>query len=119
MTRKLALFAAVLLLGSLVTLNAQQKKGGFTGPGLKAISVKEAKTLKDDTPVLLQGKILRSLGNEKYLFSDNSETITIEIDDKLWGELSVGENDTVVITGEVDKERFSKVEIEVNGIRKL
>ncbi len=118
MTKKLLVFAAVLLLGSL-TLNAQQQKGGFTGPGLKAISVKEAKGLKDDTPVLLQGKILRSLGNEKYLFSDNSETITIEIDDKLWGDLSVSENDKVEISGEVDKERFSKVEIEVNGIRKL
>jgi len=75
--------------------------------------------LPNDAPVLLQGKILKSLGNEKYLFSDNSETITIEIDDKLWGELSVGENDTVEISGEVDKERFSKVEIEVNGIKKV
>ena len=115
MSGRLLAFAVVLLLGSWV---CAQQKGGFTGPGLKAIPVKEAKKLKDDAPVLLQGKILRSLGNEKYLFSDGSETITIEIDDKLWGELSVNENDTVQIGGEVDKE-FTKVEIEVNSIKKL
>jgi len=114
--KKLVLLS-VLLLGFSAIANAQQSKGGFTGPGLKPISIQEAKKLRDDTPVLLQGKILQFLGDEKYLFSDKSGTITIEIDDKLWGDLSVNENDTVEIVGEVDKE-FTKVEIEVSRIKK-
>ena len=98
-------------------LSAQQS-GGFTGPGLQAVTIQDARNLRDDTPVLLRGHILRYLGDEKYLFSDETGTIIIEIDDRLWWNISVNENDLVEISGEIDRD-FRRVEIEVNRIRKL
>ena len=115
--RKFLIFAAVLLLGTGIALVAQEG-GGFTGPGLPQVSVKEAKKLIDDTPVLLRGHILRFLGDEKYLFSDDTGTVTVEIDDSLWRNLSVSEQDKVEIVGEVDK-KFLRVEIDVDSIKKL
>jgi uncharacterized protein (TIGR00156 family) len=91
---------------------------GYTGPGLDPITVAEAKSLRDDSPVVLRGKIERSLGDEKYLFSDGSGTITVEIDNRVWNGLSVNQNDTVEISGEVDKD-FRGVEIEVSDIKKI
>ena len=115
MNRKLLVLIA-LLSGCTIMMSAQS--GGFIGPGLQAVSVQEAKSFRDDTPVLLRGNILRYLGDEKYLFADESGTIIIEIDDRLWRNLSVTENDLVEITGEVDRE-FMRVEIEVNRLMKL
>jgi uncharacterized protein (TIGR00156 family) len=91
---------------------------GYTGPGLDAVTVAEAKNLRDDSPVVLQGKIERFLGDEKYLFTDSTGTITVEIDNRLWAGLSINQNDTVEISGEVDKD-FRGVEIEVNSIKKI
>ena len=109
-------FCVLLMLGSVTGLNAQS--GGFSGPSLTVIAVYEAMNLRDDTPVLLQGRILRFLGNEKYLFADDTGTIIIDIDDRLWGNISVNENDLIEIYGEVDR-GFRSVEIEADRIKKL
>jgi uncharacterized protein (TIGR00156 family) len=107
-------FLMVLLVLSGSMVYAQ----GYTGPGLDPVTVAEAKNLRDDSPVLLRGKIERFLGDEKYVFSDDSGTITIEVDDRLWASLSVSQDDIVEISGEVDK-NFRGVEIEVNSIKKI
>ncbi|MDR1221582.1 MAG: NirD/YgiW/YdeI family stress tolerance protein [Tannerella sp.] len=99
-------------------LNAQQQGGGYKGPGAVAITVAEAKNLRDDTPVILQGKIERFLGDEKYLFSDDTGNMVIEIDSRVWGNLSVDENEVVEINGDIDKE-FSGNKVEVRTIRKI
>jgi len=116
MKKKILFFFMVLLIGSIVTLSAQG--GGFTGPGPKPVTVEQAKTFRDDTPVVLQGRILSYLGKEKYLFSDDSGTIIVEIDDRLWAGISVNENDMVEIRGEVDR-NLRKIEIEADSIKKL
>lgn len=106
----------VLLMSAITIAGAQQ--GGYTGPGAAVITVAEARELRDDSPVILQGKIERFLGDEKYLFSDDTAVITIEIDNRIWGTLSVNQNDTVEITGEIDKD-FRELEIEVRSIKKI
>lgn len=94
--------------------------GGFTGPGaeITAVSVQEAKGMKDDAVVILQGNIQKKIGDELYLFSDGKDTIAIEIDDDDWNGLNVGPDDVVEITGEIDKGLMS-VEIEVDQIKKV
>ena len=114
MKKKTLLFCFFVIM----VLNANTQQGGFTGPGLQAVTVEQAKTFRDNTPVLLQGKIIQFMGDEKYLFEDNTGTITVEIDDRLWRGISIDENDMVEIVGEVDKS-FRKIEIEVDSIRKL
>ncbi|MDR0556412.1 MAG: NirD/YgiW/YdeI family stress tolerance protein [Treponema sp.] len=114
MKRNVALMISLLLAMGL-SVEAQE---GFTGPGLSPVTVEEAKNLRDDDPVVLQGKITRFLGDEKYLFSDDTGTIRVEIDNRLWRGFSVGENDLVEITGEIDK-NFTRVEVEASGIKKI
>ncbi|MCL2608434.1 MAG: NirD/YgiW/YdeI family stress tolerance protein [Treponema sp.] len=92
-------------------------QGGFTGQAI-VTSVEDAHRLRDDSPVVMRGRITGYLGNDRYLFTDNSGTITVKIKARNWGGLSVGENDMVEISGEVDRGRRG-VEIEVKAVRKI
>ncbi|MDR1215550.1 MAG: NirD/YgiW/YdeI family stress tolerance protein [Treponema sp.] len=91
---------------------------GYRGPNASIVTVETAKGMRDDYPVTLQGKIEQSLGDEKYLFADDTGSIIVEIDNRLWRGLSIDHNDTVEITGEVEK-GFTKIEIDVSSIKKL
>ena len=91
--------------------------GGYAGPNSSTVTVAEALKLGDDAWVTLTGKIDRQIAHEKYQFSDGTGTITVEIDDKRWRGLTVGPEDVVVISGEVDRE-FGHREIEVKRIAK-
>jgi uncharacterized protein (TIGR00156 family) len=98
-----------------LTLSAQD---GYRGPGADIVTVEAAKSLRDDFPVVLRGKIEKFLGDEKYLFTDDTGSIIIEIENRLWYGISVDQNDAVEITGEVDR-GFKQTEIEVSNIKKL
>lgn len=125
MIQKLTVLFAVFFAVSVMTLSAQQG-GGFTGPGrdsnrrvqAEVVTVADAKNLADDTRIILRGTIVNSLGDEEYLFRDESGEIIVEIDRKVWQGLSVGENDRVEIYGEVDADRRG-AEIDVKTIRKM
>lgn len=100
-------------------LNSQamaQNVGGFQGPGLAPVKVADALKMKDDSAVILTGQIEKSLGNEKYLFKDDSGTVTVEIDHEDWKGLNVSPKDTVIISGEIDKEMLKETEIDVDSI---
>lgn len=121
--KKFAMVSALaLILGVSGNALAQQNfgaanAGGYTGPSAAAMTVAEAKKLSDDTPVVLVGKIEKSLGGEKYLFTDNTGSVTVEIDNDDWRGLTVNDKDTVEIRGEVDKE-FMNFEISVDSVSK-
>lgn len=92
-------------------------QGGYTGPGPALVTVQQAQSMRDDTRVHLQGKIVQNLGDEKYLFRDNTGTIRVEIDDEDWNGQTVGPEDLVDIYGKVDKD-WNSVEIEVKRVVK-
>ncbi len=92
--------------------------GGYSGPSLAASTIAQAKILRDDAAVVLQGFIEKSLGNEKYLFKDGTDSIVIEIDNEDWCGLVVGPKEKIEISGEIDR-NWHHVEIEVNSIKKL
>ncbi len=117
MKKVIAVSALSLVLGLSVNASAQPLGGGFTGPSQASVSVQEAKDLGDDAPVILTGKIEKSLGGEKYLFTDSTGSVTVEIDNDDWRGLTVSEKDTVEIRGEVDKD-FTSFEIDVDSIMK-
>ncbi len=95
--------------------NGPVQAGGFQGPGLSSTTVAEALKMGDDTAVVLEGKIEKSLGKEQYMFSDATGSVTIEIDNDDWRGVTVTPNDTVIIRGEVEKD-FFKTEIDVDAI---
>ena len=110
--------ALALIIGFSSNVSAQQPiVGGFTGPLLTKITVAEALKLSDDTPVVLEGKIEKNLGGEKYLFKDNSASVTVEIDNDDWRGITVSEQDLIEIHGEVDKDLMN-FEIDVDSVLK-
>lgn len=96
---------------------AQKASGGFEGPSVNSTTVAEALKLSDDTPVVLVGKIEKSLGGEKYLFSDATGSITVEIDNDDWNGVTVKPENTVELRGEIDKDLMKAPEVDVDSVR--
>jgi uncharacterized protein (TIGR00156 family) len=106
------LFAAVSPNG--VSMAASQG-GGFSGLGITPITVQQAMTLRDDSYAILRGNIIQHLGKDRYLFKDATGSIQAEIDRDKWGGQNVTPQDTVEISGEIDKD-WNSVEIDVDRV---
>jgi uncharacterized protein (TIGR00156 family) len=96
-------------------VQSQSQQGGFVGPGVDMSTVKQAQNMRDDSYVILQGKIIRSLHKDKYEFQDSTGTITVDIDYRKWNGLSVTPDDLIEIQGEIDKD-WNSVEVDVDRI---
>lgn len=94
--------------------------GGYKGPSLSQsiTTVKEAATLRNDAYVKMRGKIIKHSHKDKYIFSDGTGSITIEIDKDKWRGLTVDADEMVEIVGEVDKD-WNSIEIDVDYITKV
>lgn len=78
-------------------------------------TVAAAKSAVDNTRVNITGKIVRSLGNEKYELQDNTGKIRVEIDSDDYSSAQlVGK--TVTISGEVDVSRSGR-KIDAKSVR--
>jgi len=82
------------------------------GPGVSAILQKPV----DGQQVTLQGYLLRKTAHEKYIFSDGTGEIPVEIDDEDFPATPVGASTKVRIRGEVDTGRHRPPEIEVESL---
>jgi uncharacterized protein (TIGR00156 family) len=94
----------------------ENRSGGF---GANLVTVAEALRLRDDTRVILQGKIERHIRSEYYLFADETGNIRIEIPPRVWGSLNVTQNDIIEITGIIDRHLFTRNRVYVRNIRIL
>ncbi|MGX8943134.1 YgiW/YdeI family stress tolerance OB fold protein [Symbiopectobacterium sp. Eva_TO] len=107
---------AVARQGGFVAPNsAGTTTGGFKGPEPGLTTVEQAKTLRDDAWVVLEGHLVRQLGHKLYEFRDSSGTVNVDIDDKRWVGQTVTPNDKIRIEGEVDKD-WNSVEIDVKSV---
>jgi uncharacterized protein (TIGR00156 family) len=109
-------FTLALLLAPLFSTAVMA--AGYTGPGATAqvTSVAAALDAADDTPMVLQGQIVKRLQDELYEFKDASGTIHVEIDDEHWPAQAISETATVKISGEVDRDLMSR-EIDVEYLQ--
>ncbi len=92
--------------------NQQMHTGGFTGPNsavtqnLNTVSdILSSRRMHDDMPVTLTGRITQSLGGERYMFSDGTGEILVEIDHDEWYGLKTTPETLVIINAELDTER--------------
>ncbi|OQB98206.1 MAG: hypothetical protein BWX80_04045 [Candidatus Hydrogenedentes bacterium ADurb.Bin101] len=90
----------------------------FTGPGTGGggcTTVKDVlRNTPDDAWVTLRGRITQKVGHEKYLFTDGTGQITVEIDDKNFPyDTPITPKTKIEISGEVDKELIGRTEIDV------
>ena len=88
---------------------------GYTGPGAEVVTtVAAANDAADDTPVVLQGFVVKKLNNDdKYEFKDATGTVTIEIDNEDLPTVAFNDKTRVKLTGEVEK-GLIKREIDVD-----
>ena len=105
----------IIFTGLMVTAFGAQAQ--YVNPNQPTMTVAEVLTMRDDTPVVLTGKIDNALGDEKYQFTDGTGSIVIEVDDDSWRNVQITPNDTVQIRGDVDKGWFS-TEIDVDEVIK-
>ncbi len=97
---------------------AQNAKGGFVSGAETIVTVKQVNEMRDDIPVIIRGKIIQRMGDEKYLFEDQTGSITVEIDEDSWRGQTITPTDTVKLYGEVDRGIFS-TEIDIDYVEKL
>lgn len=113
----LALMAMVMF-SSVVMAKKYGGEGGFIGPQVQfsVVNVEQAKKMNDEDRVALRGYIVSSLGDEKYVFKDNTGSIQVEIDRKKWNGLTVTPDSLVEIKGELDTHRRREPDIDVDSI---
>ncbi|AIR70018.1 YgiW/YdeI family stress tolerance OB fold protein [Dickeya fangzhongdai] len=92
--------------------------GGFSGPDGSLTTVAQAKDMRDDSWVRLQGNIIQRVGKDDYQFRDATGTILVEIDDRRWEGQTITPEDRVELKGELDKD-FSSVQLDVKQVRKI
>lgn len=81
----------------------------------KNYTVDEAIQLKNKTPIVLEGQIQKHVHKDKYLFSDGTNQMTVEIKNNRWNDVDVTPNDRVRLTGEIDRDSDG-VKLEVKRI---
>jgi uncharacterized protein (TIGR00156 family) len=102
-----------------LSLSATVAQAQYVGPSTTTNYKNVAEILKnpvDDTVVVLSGHLLRKVGKEKYIFSDGSAEIRVEVDAKYFPATPISDKTKVQITGEVEKEFMSSPEIDVKGL---
>ncbi|WGE81696.1 YgiW/YdeI family stress tolerance OB fold protein [Actinobacillus equuli subsp. haemolyticus] len=101
----LSTLAAATLLAACSQPTSQNQTFGANTASI--VTVAQAKSLHDDSRVTLEGKILRQVDNDEYIFADSTGDIKIEIDDHVWNGLNVTPSDKIRIQGKLDKETFN------------
>lgn len=103
------------ILGSFVL--AAPALAQYTGPSsAKVTTVADAlKDAKDGVYVQLQGKVVRQVGDEKYIFADKTGEIRVEIDAKDF-KAPVNAETVVEIRGEIEKDFLQSPEIDVDSL---
>lgn len=100
------LFSLLMFLAAAVPAYA-----AFDGPGaLRPVqNATEAKNAAEDSPVVLEGNIIRQIRDERYIFRDASGEIVVEIDDDIIGNRTVTPRHKVRLAGKVEKEKNGPV----------
>lgn len=110
---------SVVAAGAAFIFTAPDASAQYTGPGAKTPAKSVAEILKspvDDQHVSLKGKLTKKVGSEKYIFTDGTGEIRVEIDNEDFPAVAVDDKTTIEITGEVEKDFMESPEIDVETL---
>ena len=126
---KKLLTVAAITLSSVAVYNTAMAQGfndgknqvtqqGFVDESVIVKTVADALNANDNTPVRLDGQIVKQIGKKDFLFKDASgKEIQIEVSKKAWNGQTIAPQDNIQIIGKVDKE-WNKTDIDVKQIIK-
>lgn len=114
------LFFLLLAFSLVISMESASFAAGFEGPGVAATVTRAADVLgaQDDAPCVLEGHLVEKLPRRKhrYLFEDHSGQVVVEIDNKIFEQLTITPKDKVRLQGHVDWNRKRPNEVEVDSI---
>lgn len=113
--RSLVVVATVFAVSIPATVSAQ-----YVGPSTLNTPMSVADILKkpvDDQDVVLSGFITKKVGKEKYMFSDGTGEIRVEIEAEDFPAQKIDAKTRVEIRGEVEIDFMQSPEIDVKRIR--
>ncbi|MGL6152726.1 MAG: NirD/YgiW/YdeI family stress tolerance protein [Aeromonas sobria] len=102
---------------TMLTVLSLPSFAAYNGPEHN-VSASEVKSQRDESWVTLQGKLVKRLGEDSFMFRDSTGEIMVEIDDESWVGQEISPNDTVRISGEVDQD-WSDVKVDVSSLSKV
>ena len=86
----------------------------------KYTSIAEARSMPDDSRVVMKGQIRTRVDEDEYVFADDADEMVVEIDNSIWGNVTHDKNATVEIWGKTDiKKKTGIVQLDVIFIRQL
>lgn len=112
--RNAMIFSSVIALAIPAAVQAQ-----YVGPSTQKTPTTVADVLKnpvDDQNVVLRGHLVKKVGNEKYLFSDGTGEIRVEIEAEDFPVQKIDDKTLIVIRGEVESDFLKSPEIDVEMI---
>ena len=112
------ILAALLLMSCFSGLAFAVKVEGFRNGITAKATVAEALKLNDDAYVTIQGNIVKQISEDKYLFKDETGSITVEIDQNKWLGQSVDSKDKVELSGEIEKD-LTSTKLDVKTVKKI
>ena len=112
---KVAMYGSLIVASTFAVANSPVNQAAVVAK----TTVKQALTMQDDQRVQLSGYVVKSIGDEKHEFKDNTGSITVDIDDDLWNGKPIAANTPVTIFGEVDVDHkpMKRVEIDVDRVQ--
>ena len=113
----LALAALMPVCGAIAGPGKTMNNGMMNNNQPAVWTVTEVMSLPDDTPVVMRGYITKNMGNNIFVFEDDSGTIMLEIDEEDWNGNTVRVDDVVTVYGNVDQ-GTNYTEIDVSSIVK-
>ncbi len=121
MKKLLLSLICVLLAAANAQAKDKHKNKGFVFVPENVVveTVADAKDKADDTLVVLQGQIVKALGDDKYQFTDETGEIILDIDQEDFDGVTVTEGEIIQITGDIDKEMMKPTEVDVKQIKKI
>ncbi|WP_144213058.1 YgiW/YdeI family stress tolerance OB fold protein [Shewanella donghaensis] len=114
---KKLLVCGLLFASTTAVAASNVNQGGFLGPTRGSVdTIDKALEAKDDTPAVLTGYIVESLGDEEYRFRDDSGEMIVEIDDKNWKGIEATPETKLTLLGEIDS-KWSTTNLDVDTVR--
>jgi uncharacterized protein (TIGR00156 family) len=119
MKKRLAIATAVIVVATAPLAYAQYAGPSSAKPAARASFATVAEILKnpvDDVQVTLDGHLVRQVGKEKYLFTDGTGEIRVEIDTEDFPAVRIDDKTKVKLQGEVEKDFMQSPEIDVKQL---